>query len=106
MLSDEIAQPSASKFLFWYFNPLGDIAATVELEYIQARFGLVVDSDPHRLLLSYPISTACSKDEVNLRGKGTVLVVKRGGCSFVEKARCKHRIYANQYSSFILHLSC
>ncbi|RHZ04401.1 hypothetical protein DYB37_008727 [Aphanomyces astaci] len=73
-------------FLLWHVE--GDTARTVSMAYVAASFGTPVrESQPFQVVLSTPVQTACHRDDVTVRGKGSVVVVKHGTCSFTQKAK-------------------
>ncbi|EQC36506.1 hypothetical protein SDRG_05958 [Saprolegnia diclina VS20] len=41
---------------------------------------------PLQLVHSYPLQTACHRDDLSVRGRGAVVVVKRGKCNIIHKA--------------------
>ncbi|KDO19844.1 hypothetical protein SPRG_14944 [Saprolegnia parasitica CBS 223.65] len=41
---------------------------------------------PLQLVHAYPLQTACHRDDLNVRGRGAVVVVKRGKCNIIHKA--------------------
>ncbi|RHY13679.1 hypothetical protein DYB36_002481 [Aphanomyces astaci] len=73
-------------FLLWHVE--ADTARTVSMAYMAASFGTPVrESQPFQVVLSTPVQTACHRDDVTVRGKGSVVVVKHGTCSFTQKAK-------------------
>ncbi|EGZ28561.1 hypothetical protein PHYSODRAFT_471849 [Phytophthora sojae] len=63
------------------------IATSFEFQVLPALFGGKIPAVPFRVVAAYPLETACHYKGLGILATRSVVVVKRGGCSFGAKLR-------------------
>ncbi|EEY66140.1 uncharacterized protein PITG_03684 [Phytophthora infestans T30-4] len=63
------------------------IARSYEFQVLPALFGGKIPTLPYRIVAAYPQETACNYKGLGILATRSVVVVKRGGCSFGTKLR-------------------
>lgn len=58
-----------------------------EFQVLPALFGGKIPAVPFRVVAAYPLETACHYKGLGILATRSVVVVKRGGCSFGAKLR-------------------
>lgn len=76
---------------FWYANdsslPSPSKVASVDFRVLPALFGGNITTAPYRVVMAYPQDTACHPQGLGVLATRSVILVKRGGCSFGAKAK-------------------
>ncbi|KAH9106550.1 hypothetical protein LEN26_014541 [Aphanomyces euteiches] len=80
------------EMVLWHAIPTPTIT---KFTYIPGMLGHHVrQRHPYRMVLSTPFRTACHRDDLQVRGKGSVVVVQQGSCSFAQKAKVVEQLGA------------
>ncbi|KAF4133444.1 PDZ domain-containing protein [Phytophthora infestans] len=81
---------------FWYIyaghskgesGNVSSFAESYEFQVLPALFGGKIPTLPYRIVAAYPQETACNYKGLGILATRSVVVVKRGGCSFGTKLR-------------------
>ncbi|ETV99288.1 hypothetical protein, variant [Aphanomyces invadans] len=91
---EDSSAPQMASLMLWHVSQ--NASTTTLIEYIPALFGTPVrESQPFQVVYSTPIQTACHRDDITVRGKGSVVVIRRGACSFGAKAKVVQQLGAH-----------
>ncbi|KAE9028199.1 hypothetical protein PF005_g2415 [Phytophthora fragariae] len=94
---------SSRVMTFWYINATkmnskvesgssSSFSESYEFQVLPALFGGKIPTVPSRVVAAYPLETACHYKGLGILATRSVVVVKRGGCSFGAKLRAVQEV--------------
>ncbi|KAF0720767.1 Aste57867_46 [Aphanomyces stellatus] len=88
-------RPSSRQSMLLWHAVDAETPETLSIAFLPAAFGGQIRADsPYQVVFSTPIKTACHRDDVHVRGKGSVVAVQWGKCSFTQKAKTVQQLGA------------